>query len=55
MVVGNLVILDPKGVTHVDKFRDVSSLEVVQNRRLVEVGQIAHVLAPLEFGRVDLK
>ena len=29
-------------------------LEVVQNTGLVEVGEVAHVLAPLELGRVHL-
>ena len=29
-------------------------LEVVEDRGLVEVGQVGHVLAPLELGRVHL-
>jgi hypothetical protein len=33
---------------------DVSGLQVVQHGGLVEVGQVGHVLALFELGRVDL-
>ena len=40
--------------TYVDHFGLVARLEVPQHRRLVQVGQVGHVLALLELGRVHL-
>lgn len=41
-------------VTYVDQFAVVTLLEVVQHRRLVQVGQVGHVFGFLEFRRVHL-
>ena len=40
--------------TYVDEFGDISGLEVVKNRGLVEIRQVRHVLATLKLRRVDL-
>ena len=40
--------------THVDEFGDVSGLQVVEYRGLVEIGQVGHVLATLKLRWVDL-
>ena len=40
--------------TYVDHFGLVARLEVPQHRRLVQVGQVGHVLALFELGRVHL-
>ncbi len=41
-------------MTYVDELGEVSGLEVVQYRGVVQVSQVAHVLATLEFGRIHL-
>ena len=38
----------------VDQLVDVSDPQVPQHRRVVQVGQVGHVLAAVELGRVDL-
>lgn len=40
--------------TYVDQFAVVTLLQVVQHRRLVQVGQVGHVLGLLEFRRIHL-
>ena len=40
--------------TYVDQLGLVASLEVVEDRGLIEVGQVGHVLALLKLGRVHL-
>ena len=40
--------------THVDEFGDVSGLEVMEDAGVVQVGEVGHVLAPLELWRIDL-
>lgn len=40
--------------TYVDEVAVVSLFQVVQHRRVVEVGERGHVLALFELGRIDL-
>lgn len=40
--------------TYVDQFGVVTLLEIVQHRRLVQVGQVGHIFGFLEFRRVHL-
>ena len=40
--------------THIDEFEVVTLFEVVQDRCVIQVGQIGHVFALLEFRRVHL-
>ena len=40
---------------YVDQLGGVARLQVPEDGRLVEVGQVGHVLALLELGRVDLR
>ena len=40
--------------THVDKAGTVSALQVVENRSLVQVGHVGHIVDLLVFGRVHL-
>ena len=40
--------------THVDKFGLVSRPQIVEDRGLVEVGEVGHVLTLLKLGRVHL-
>ena len=42
------------GETHVDQFCLVSGPQVVEDRGLVEVGEVGHVLTLLKLGRVHL-
>ena len=41
--------------THVDELGLVAGPQVVEDGGLVEVGEVAHVLALLELGRVHLR
>lgn len=40
--------------THIDESRVVSLLEVVQHRRLVQAGELRHVLHLIELGWIHL-
>lgn len=40
--------------SYVDQIGIVSGFEIMQNRGLVQVRQVAHVLAFLKLGRIDL-
>ena len=41
-------------LAYIDEPLDVSLLEVEEDRRVVEVGQVGHVLATVVLGRVHL-
>jgi hypothetical protein len=38
----------------VDELGLVAALQVVEDRSIIEIGQIDHVITLLKFGRVDL-
>jgi len=42
-------------LTYVDQFGVVTLLQIVQHRRLVQVGQVCHIFGFLEFRRVHLR
>ena len=38
----------------VDQLVDISDLQIPENRGVIEIGQIGHILAAVELGGVDL-
>ena len=53
-IYSNFILTFNEGKTHVDKFSLVSGLQVVEDRGLVEVSEVGHILTLLELGRVNL-
>ena len=41
-------------VTYIDELGNVSGLQIPQNRSLVEIGHVGHIVKLLHLGRVDL-
>ena len=41
--------------TYIDKLGNISSLQIPQNRSLIEIGHVRHIVELLHLGRVDLE
>ena len=46
--------LSPNIVAYINQLALIARFQVPQDRRLIQVGQVGHVLALLKLGRIDL-